>query len=156
MRIYLNEIFLKIFISRTFGSMSIKLCTKYLQVKGIQIGSIKGEGPRLFPRGDDNEIVKMHFNQKTDMVSKNAKNYFKNICISQQNVQGGSLKKEYGIIINYYCVGCLQLARPVFRGIIYSTTLQVSSLNLPLLWNRIKKLSHIPCTDPVREVFHRE
>ena len=61
MRIYLNEFFFKIFISRTSGSMSIKLGTKYFWVMGIQIRSIKREGPRLFPRGDDNEIVKMHF-----------------------------------------------------------------------------------------------
>ena len=48
-----------IFFSRTTGPISTKLGTKHPWVKGIQVCS--NEGPRPFPRGDDYEIVKIHW-----------------------------------------------------------------------------------------------
>ena len=50
---------LKIFFSRTTEPISIKLGTKHPWVKGIQVCS--NNGPRLFPRGDNYEIVKIHW-----------------------------------------------------------------------------------------------
>ena len=50
---------LKIFFSRTTLPISTKLGTKYSWVKGIQVYS--NEGPRPFPRGDNYEIVKIHW-----------------------------------------------------------------------------------------------
>ena len=48
-----------IFFSRTMGLISIKLGTKYPWVKGIQVCS--NEGPRSFPRGNNYEVVKIHW-----------------------------------------------------------------------------------------------
>ena len=44
---------------KTTGPISTKLCTKYPWVKGIQVCS--NEGPCPFPRGDNYEIVKIHW-----------------------------------------------------------------------------------------------
>ena len=49
---------LKIFSSRSTGSILLKLSTKYPWVKGIQICS--NEGPCPFPRGDNYEIANIH------------------------------------------------------------------------------------------------
>ena len=49
----------KIFFSRTTEPISTKLGTKHPWVKGIQVCS--NEGPRPFPRGDNYEIVKIHW-----------------------------------------------------------------------------------------------
>ena len=49
----------KIFFSRTTKPISTKLGTKHSWVKGIQVWS--NEGPRPFPRGDNCEIVKIHW-----------------------------------------------------------------------------------------------
>ena len=57
-----------IFFSRTTGPLSTKLGTKYPWMKGIQVCSRKG--PRLFPRGDNYEIAKIHW--------RNLKNYTSN------------------------------------------------------------------------------
>ena len=48
-----------IFFSRTAGPISTKLGTKHSWVKGIQV--CPNEGPRPFPRGDNYEIVKIHW-----------------------------------------------------------------------------------------------
>ena len=48
-----------IFFSRTTGSISIKLSTKHLRVKEIQIYS--NEGPRPLPRRYNNEIANTHW-----------------------------------------------------------------------------------------------
>ena len=54
--------YLKIFFSRTTGPISNKLGTKHPWVKGIQVCSNElNEWPRPFPRGDNYEIVKIHF-----------------------------------------------------------------------------------------------
>ena len=50
---------LKIFFYRTTGPISTKLNTKHPWVKGIQVCS--NEGPHLFPRGHNYEIVKIHW-----------------------------------------------------------------------------------------------
>ena len=50
---------LKIFFSRTTEPISTKLGTKHPWVKGIQVCS--NEGSRHFPRGDNYEIVKIHW-----------------------------------------------------------------------------------------------
>ena len=49
---------LKIFFSRTTGTVSTKLGTKYPWVKGIQVCS--NEGPRPSQRGDNWEIIKIN------------------------------------------------------------------------------------------------
>ena len=54
---YIDEI-KKIFSFRTTGPISTKLDTKYPWVKEIQVCSY--EGPRFFPRVDNNEIAKMY------------------------------------------------------------------------------------------------
>ena len=48
-----------IFFSRTTGSISTKLGTKHLWVKGIQVSS--NEGPRPFPRVDNYKLAKIHW-----------------------------------------------------------------------------------------------
>ena len=48
-----------IFFSRTTGSISTKLGTKHLWVKGIQVHS--NEGPCSLLRGDNYEIAKIHW-----------------------------------------------------------------------------------------------
>ena len=54
----------KIFFSRTTWPISTKLGTEHCLVKGIQVCS--KEGSRPFPRGDNYEIVKIHWqNLKT-------------------------------------------------------------------------------------------
>ena len=50
---------LKIVFSRTTGLISTKFSTKHPWVKGIQVCS--NEGPHPFPRGDNCEIVKIHW-----------------------------------------------------------------------------------------------
>ena len=50
---------LKIFFSRTTEPISTKLGTKHPWMKGIQVYS--NEGPRPFPRADNYEIVKIHW-----------------------------------------------------------------------------------------------
>ena len=50
---------MKLFSSRTVGQISTKLCTKHPWVKRIQVYS--NEVPRLFQRGDNNEITKIHW-----------------------------------------------------------------------------------------------
>ena len=50
---------LKIFFSRSTGPISTKLSTKHPWVKGIQVCSI--EGPAPFSRGDNCEIVRIHW-----------------------------------------------------------------------------------------------
>ena len=50
---------LKIFSSRTTGPISTKLGTKHPWVKGIQ--NYLNEGPRPFPRGNNYEIAKIHW-----------------------------------------------------------------------------------------------
>ena len=50
---------LKIFFSRTTEPISTKLNTKHYWVNGIQVCS--NEGPRPFPRGDNYQIVKIHW-----------------------------------------------------------------------------------------------
>ena len=50
---------LKIFFSRTTEPISTKLGTKHPWVKGIQVCS--NEGPRPFTRGDNYEIVIIHW-----------------------------------------------------------------------------------------------
>ena len=57
LQIYIDKN-LKIFFSRTTGSISNKLGTDHLSVKGIQVCS--KERPRLFPRGDNYKIAKIH------------------------------------------------------------------------------------------------
>ena len=49
----------KIFFSRTTGPISSKLGTNHFWVKGIQV--FTNEGPRCFSRGDNYEIVKIHW-----------------------------------------------------------------------------------------------
>jgi hypothetical protein len=49
---------LKIFFSRTIGTILTRLGTNYLWVKGIQICSKDGDSPS--PRGDNNERVKIN------------------------------------------------------------------------------------------------
>jgi hypothetical protein len=48
--------FLEIFFSRTSRPKSIKLGTNHSWVKGLQVCSIKGQGP--FQRGDNHENIK--------------------------------------------------------------------------------------------------
>ena len=48
-----------IFFLRTTGPISIKLGTKHPWVQGIKVCS--NEGPCPFPRGDNYEIVKIHW-----------------------------------------------------------------------------------------------
>ena len=55
----INWQLLKIFFSRTTGSILTKLGTKHPWVKGIQVYS--NEGPRPFPRADNYEIAKLHW-----------------------------------------------------------------------------------------------
>ena len=56
----------KIFFFRTTSLISSKLCTKHPWLKGIQVCWLKGiqvysnEEPRLFPRGDNYEMAKIH------------------------------------------------------------------------------------------------
>ena len=50
---------LKIFFSRTTRPISTKLGTNDLWVKGIQVCSY--EGSRLFPKGDNYQIAKIHW-----------------------------------------------------------------------------------------------
>ena len=50
---------LKFLFSRTAGPISSKLGTNYSWLKGIQVYS--NEGPHLFPRGDNYEKSKMHW-----------------------------------------------------------------------------------------------
>ena len=57
--IKINWQLLKIFFSRTTGPILTKLGTKYPWVKGIQVCS--NEGPHSSPRGDNNEIAKIHW-----------------------------------------------------------------------------------------------
>ena len=62
-----------IYFSRTIEPISTKLGTKHPWVKGIQVCS--NEGPRPFPRGDNYEIVKIHwrnlkiFSRTTEPIS---------------------------------------------------------------------------------------
>ena len=49
---------LKILFSRITGQISTKLGTEHSWVKGIQVCLNSGSHP--FPRGDDNEIAKIH------------------------------------------------------------------------------------------------
>ena len=65
---------LKIFFSRTTEPFSTKLDTKHPWVKGIQVYS--NEGPHPSPRGDNNEIAKIHwrnskifFSRTTELIS---------------------------------------------------------------------------------------
>jgi hypothetical protein len=44
-RVKIHKKYLEIFVSRTNGLISIKLCTNYLWIKGIQVCSNKGPGP---------------------------------------------------------------------------------------------------------------
>ena len=55
----INWQLLKIFFSRTTGPITTKLGTKHPRVKGSHVCSI--EGPRPFSRGDNYEIVKIHW-----------------------------------------------------------------------------------------------
>ena len=55
----LNWKYFKIVFSRTTGPIWTKLCTKHLWVERIKVCS--NEGPRSFPRGDNNEIVKLNW-----------------------------------------------------------------------------------------------
>ena len=57
--VHLQTFHIFIFFSRTTGPISTKLGTKHPWVKGIQVCS--NEGPRPFPRGDNYEIVKIHW-----------------------------------------------------------------------------------------------
>ena len=59
---------LKIFFSRTTGPISTKLSTKHPCVKGIQFFS--NEGPYPFPRGDNYEIVKIHWRNSKIFFSR--------------------------------------------------------------------------------------
>ena len=58
----------KIFFSRTNEPISTKLGTKHPWVKGIQVCS--NEGPRPFPRGDNNEIAKIHWRNSKIFFSR--------------------------------------------------------------------------------------
>ena len=56
-KIYLQN--LRIFFSKTIGTILTKLGTKPLCVKRIQVSSKEGSHP--FPRGDNNEKTKIHW-----------------------------------------------------------------------------------------------
>ena len=58
----------KILFSRTIEPITIKLGTKHPWVKWIQVCS--KEGPHPFPRGDNYEIVKIHYRNLKILVSK--------------------------------------------------------------------------------------
>ena len=58
-RLSVHSLTFHIFISRTTGSISMKLGTKHPLMKGIQVCS--NEGPRPSPRWDNYEIAKIHF-----------------------------------------------------------------------------------------------
>ena len=67
---------LKIFFTIPTGPISTKLGTKYPWVKGIHVCS--NEGPNPSPRGDNNEIAKIHwrnskifFSRTTEPISTN-------------------------------------------------------------------------------------
>jgi hypothetical protein len=55
------------FFSRTNGPILIRLGTNYPWVKGIQVCSKEGDSP--FPRGDNKEKVKIHWNLKKNLPS---------------------------------------------------------------------------------------
>ena len=56
------------FFSGTTGQISTKLGTMHPWVEGIRV--CWNEGPRLFPRGDDYEIVKIHWQNLKIFFSK--------------------------------------------------------------------------------------
>ena len=60
---------LKIFFSRTTGPISIKLGTKHPWVKGIPFWSKKWPYP--FPRGDNYEVVKIHWRNFNNFLLQN-------------------------------------------------------------------------------------
>ena len=60
---------LKIFSSRNTEPIWTKLGTKHPWMKGIQVCS--NEGPRLFPRGDNYEIVKIHWRNWKNLLLQN-------------------------------------------------------------------------------------
>ena len=57
--VFLWTFHLFIFFSRTTGTISTKLGTKYSWVKGIQVCS--NEGPCPYPRGDNYKTTKIHW-----------------------------------------------------------------------------------------------
>ena len=66
--IKINWQLLKIFSSRTTGPILTKLGTKYPWVKGFQV--CLNEGPHPSPRGDNNEIAKIHWQNSKIFYSR--------------------------------------------------------------------------------------
>ena len=81
---YIDDI-LKVF-SKTTGPISTKLETKHPRVKGIQI--FQNEGPHLFPRGDNCEMVKIQYPRLKIFLSRNIRPISFKLSTKQPWVKG--------------------------------------------------------------------
>ena len=75
---------LKIFFSWTTGLISTKLGTMHPWVKGIQVCS--NEGPHPFPRGNNYQIAKMHWQNLKNVLLNHWANSTKSINFNLQQI----------------------------------------------------------------------